>query len=380
MRILTIAVLVFLGACSEKEQSVMDSVEVKNIIAKQPTYVAPSAPAVTIEQGCMDESLKVRLCWPILENAIAKKYPELLQRKENVLGITLINGEKIEVKNDEEHEYAFVKYLPEIQYGLLTVKLKKEITFDLVNLKTGAKTRIGGNVLLSPDKHRLAVFPVDNDEGLTPNVVAVYLVTANDVLKEYQNESSKWRVSDLGWINSETIEVTTVDPGDRFNDRNRNILLFAGKDTKEFGEWKADTAINVLLKYGQGIASHSCESPVISKEEDTNSYDDSIKDVITTRVCPTHKVISRSFNNNKPPIIRTEEVDLFSNKFQPALGLLIGTSKAKIIDILGNPDVSNSAINKMVYWGTDEGGCSSSINFILDKEVLNEIRWGFCNE
>jgi hypothetical protein len=117
MRILAVTLLIFLVACSGKEQSVMDSVEAKNIFAKQsayPAYIAPSAPAVTVEQGCMDESLKVSLCWPILENAIAKKYPELLQRNGEVLKIKLSNGENIDITNNEGRNFTFVKYLPEI--------------------------------------------------------------------------------------------------------------------------------------------------------------------------------------------------------------------------------------------------------------------------
>ena len=65
----------------------------------------------------MDESLKVSLC-SILENAIAKKYPELLQRNGEVLKIRLSNGENIDVTNNEGRSFSFVKYLPEIRYGL----------------------------------------------------------------------------------------------------------------------------------------------------------------------------------------------------------------------------------------------------------------------
>ena len=38
MPILAVTLLFFLVACSEKEQAVVDSVEVKNIIAKQPGF------------------------------------------------------------------------------------------------------------------------------------------------------------------------------------------------------------------------------------------------------------------------------------------------------------------------------------------------------
>ena len=208
----------------------------------------------------------------------------------------------------------------------------------------------------------------------------MYLVTANDVLQEYQIESSKVVVNELTWIDNKTIALSTLSSEDDYPRVYKDVLRFVGQNIADAGQWKVDSAINVLLAYGRQIADKSCESPTISKEEDANKYDEAVKDVITIRACPTHKVVSRSFNNNKPPIIRTEEVDLFSNKFQPPLGLFFGTPKAKIVDVLGNPDVSNSEINKMVYFGDDEGGCSSSINFILDKGILSEIRWGFCNE
>lgn len=208
-----------------------------------PTNAGESCPeAIRNEGGCLKYA----------EDFLAKKHPGLFCRKGENLVLKLSNGEfeLFQNKTDENDldnfvSYYFDKYLPEIHYGLIYDGFYEGGTYELVNLATGTRKDVGGDVVLSPDKKRVAAFFSDLEAGFSPNVLSVYLVTPHGLVEEFKGQPENWGVDDLKWIDEKTIEFNKVSfEGSVFHNEKHHLQFF-GEDISKQGHWQIDRGLQV---------------------------------------------------------------------------------------------------------------------------------------
>lgn len=239
MRILLIALLILLAACSEKAA----------VTATPPKTTDQPISNVTNFQSyrdCPREIKNLYECNRYLEGQIAKQYPGIISREGADLKVRIANGKReiLSDVGDEEHienvrYFTFLKYFPEIQYGLLYIQFYEGGTFDLIDMKTGKRTNVGGDAVLSPDKRRLGVFYSDVIATFSPNVLAVYFVSSKGVFEEFREEPPRWGADDLEWVDSETISFNKLDYGDDVH-KEKHSLSFVDLDIAKLGKWESD--------------------------------------------------------------------------------------------------------------------------------------------
>lgn len=185
--------------------------------------------------GCPDSIQNYYDCQRYLEEKLVSQYPGVVSRNGGALRIKLSNGKVKEFQNatpntpeDKYVDYAFVRYFPEINYGLIYDQYLENGTYQLLDLKTGKMQEIHGNAEISPDKRRLAVFTFFESHPLG---FAVYLVTDSGITQEYKSDNTaEWAT----WIDSKTVAIDFYD--EVFGDR-KGTLKFVGSDVKTKGSW-----------------------------------------------------------------------------------------------------------------------------------------------
>lgn len=192
---------------------------------------------------CPKEITNVFECHRHIEAEVAKIYPGLFLRKGINLEIRLSSGKILNVtdvnenKFDENHYTSFIKYFPEIQYGLLSVDAHEWSTYDLINVKTGKQTNVGGMAELSPDKRRLAIFNCSIAE-FSPCVLSIYFVSENDLYEEFKIEPNDWQPGNLHWTNSKQIEFDELSVDPMHPHEKKHNFRFLGEDIHKTGSWK----------------------------------------------------------------------------------------------------------------------------------------------
>lgn len=208
--------------------------------------------ATNISENCPEEVKKEGGCLKYAEDFLAKKHPGLFCRKGENLVLKLSNCEFELFKNrtdDSDVEnfvsYFFDQYFPDIHYGLLYDSFYEGGTYELVSLDTGTRTNVGGDVVLSPDKRRLAAFFSDLEAGFSPNVLSVYLVTPNGLIEEFKGQPEEWGPDDLKWTDGKTIEFNKVTFSGTGFKKEKHNLQFLGEDISKQGNWKIDGGLQV---------------------------------------------------------------------------------------------------------------------------------------
>jgi hypothetical protein len=184
-------------------------------------------------------------CAKYLEQELRKKYPTLVRRNGNILEIKPSTApvkifKNIDSDSDDFRVYQFTKYFPEIDYGLLETTYYEGGTYDLINMKTGKLTNIGGDALLSPDQQRVAVAHADIEAGYAPNVLSVYLITPTGLTKELDLRPAEWGAEDLKWESNSTISFNRRYWKKDEIAKAKHSLQFQGIDIKKQGKWKTD--------------------------------------------------------------------------------------------------------------------------------------------
>ena len=213
---------------------------------------ASAVGTTSISESCPEDVKKAGGCLKYAEELLAKKYPELLCRRGKKLLLKLSNGEILKFQNNTDDSnvenfilYFFNKYLAEIHYGLLYNAYYEGGSYELVNLATGKRTEVGGEVILSPDGNRLAVFNADLVAGFSSNVLSVYLVTPSDLVEEFVSQPEEWGPEDLRWIDNQTIEFNKVSFTGNGFEKERHKLQFLGGDISKSGKWGIDEGLHV---------------------------------------------------------------------------------------------------------------------------------------
>lgn len=205
-----------------------------------------------LQTNCPADLQKTGGCQEYIENAILKVHPDIFCRRSENLLIRYLNGhnEVLQDKTDDQHVETFetfhlTKYFPDIQYGLIYRGFYEGGTYDLIDLKSGTRTNVGGDVVLSPGKGRLAVYFSDLEATFSPNVLAVYWVTPNGLVEEFRGQPQEWGPDDLKWTDDQTIEFNKVTfTGVGFN-KERHKLRFIGNDISKQGSWNVDGDLKV---------------------------------------------------------------------------------------------------------------------------------------
>jgi hypothetical protein len=192
---------------------------------------------------CPKEITNVFECNRHIEAAVARIYPGLFLRKGinleiklssgNFLRITDVNGNEF----DKNHYTSFIKYFPEIQYGLLSVDAHEWSTYDLINVKTGKQTNVGGMAELSPDNRRLAIFNCSIAE-FSPCILSVYFITENDISEEFKIEPNDWQPGNLHWIDGKQIEFDELSVDPMHPHEEKHNLRFLVEDVHKTGRWE----------------------------------------------------------------------------------------------------------------------------------------------
>ena len=189
-------------------------------------------------------------CPEYLEAALIRQYPKLFVRQGGVLNVYLLNGRVQHFKDTplnekEDNIEKFVSYslqevFPEIGYALINVSVWEGGTYYLLNLKTGVQTDVGGEAVISPDKRRLAVWNVDIEAEYTANVLAVYRVTASDLVEEFRVSPDDWGADDVVWQGNGVIRFTRNYWGESDIEKREQILRLV--DTgKSQPAWRLDS-------------------------------------------------------------------------------------------------------------------------------------------
>lgn len=179
---------------------------------------------------CPDTIRNSHNCAIYLENRLLQENNKLFLRQGNTLIIKLRNGkEKIYVdkdKDDHSKSFNFVKYFPEIDYGLVHVQYYEGDTYFIINLLNGKDKDIQGFPLLSPNKKRFAVYSKDLDAGYNPNILAVYRVGIDYLFLEFKEEPKEWGPSSLRWIQND--QISFKKDSYRIKEQ-KNLKYFGGK-------------------------------------------------------------------------------------------------------------------------------------------------------
>lgn len=183
-----------------------------------------------------------------LEHELSKKYPTRVRRNGNILEIKPSAApvkvfKNIDSDSDDFRIYQFTKYFPEIAYGLLETTYYEGGTYDLIDMKFGKLTNIGGDAIISPNQRRMAVAHADIEAGYAPNVLSVYLITPNGIIKEFDMRPAEWGAEDLKWDSNTSISFNKIYWQKNEIVKTKHKLQFQGSDIKKQGKWTSDAKL-----------------------------------------------------------------------------------------------------------------------------------------
>lgn len=227
-----------------------------------------SAPCFAFED-CPKDIGNFYECTKYLERQIIKDFPSLISRKGNTLEVKMSDDHKETFKDDGDADartkYSFVKYFPTIQYGLLHTLFYEGHTYDLIDMKTGKRTNVGGYAVLSPDKRRIAVSNVDISAGFSPNILTIYFVTTKGLIKEFEIDAeAMWGPDNLKWKDNKTISFNKVGwkEGEPVIIKEPHTLHFTGQDIGKTGKWEPDSNLQINRKGFEFVTRKDVHPPV----------------------------------------------------------------------------------------------------------------------
>jgi hypothetical protein len=199
--------------------------------------------------ACPEHINNYHECSLYLESLVIKSHPGRFVRTGSSLKVKLLNGKVARfddtVSEDDQNtddiiHYAVVKYFSDIRYALLAAAFWEGGTHYLLNMTTGAKIEISGDAVLSPDKRRLAVWYIDMHVGYSPNVLAVYRISAKGPVREFTAQPNDWGPTAVSWQSSRAVAFTKKYWGESGLQGKEQVLRFRGKNIKEGGAWQIE--------------------------------------------------------------------------------------------------------------------------------------------
>jgi hypothetical protein len=177
-----------------------------------------------------------------LEQNLSKEYPARLRRNGAVLALKPVTGsiklfKNVDSDSDTFRRYQLKKYFPAIEYALLETAFYEGGTYDLINMRNGQQTNVDGDVVLSPDQQRFAVAHADIEAGYAPNVLSVYFITSNGLIKEFDIRPTEWGAEEIKWDSANSISFTKRYWKKDQIAKSKHTLQFQGSDIKKQGKW-----------------------------------------------------------------------------------------------------------------------------------------------
>jgi hypothetical protein len=212
--------------------------------------MALAAPIVSQARSACPERIKnYHECSLYLESLVIQSHPNLFVRAGSSIKIKLRHGNFVrfddtlsedDQNTDDVIHYAVVKYFSDIRYALVAAAFWEGGTYYLLNMTTGAKTEISGDAVLSPDKRRLAVWYIDMHVGYSPNVLAVYRISARGPVREFMAQPNDWGPTAVSWQSSRAVTFTKNYWGENGLQGKEQVLRFRGANIKEGGAWQVE--------------------------------------------------------------------------------------------------------------------------------------------
>ncbi|MFC0349150.1 hypothetical protein [Undibacterium danionis] len=220
----------------------------KNILIAITLIAAGFTSPVFAQTNCPIKIDSTFDCAKYLEQEIRKKYPNRVRRVGNTLEIKPSAGpakifKNIDSDSDDFRSYQLIKYFADVDYSLLVTTYYEGGTYELIDMKTGKLTNVGGDAVLSPDQQRIAVAHADIEAGYAPNVLSVYLITPSGLIKELDLRPNDWGAEDLNWESNSSISFNRRHWKKDEIVKTKHKLQFQGKDIKMQGKWLADVKL-----------------------------------------------------------------------------------------------------------------------------------------
>ena len=189
-------------------------------------------------------------CSRYLEAKTASLYPKLLSRKGGVLSVNLESGRTksfvdVDVSADGENwsevkMYALKRYFPAAHFALIDVTYYESGSFILLNMVSGDEYPMNGDVSLSPDNKRVAVWNYDLGPVSGPNSLSVYVIERLKLVQEFLLMDESWGVEKLKWRDSGTIDITAQEYAGNDWVSEHKTLRFIGKNIGSRGRWRLE--------------------------------------------------------------------------------------------------------------------------------------------
>lgn len=171
------------------------------------TALALLAPSAVLAVGkydrekiCLKEKDNFSACNLLVEQAVVKDIPGVIERKDNVLSIHLRNGKTVKRKNATDsdgtasdgesfHEMWACNYLPDSGYLEICHIGWEWRRVEFVNIKSGASVSSDGLPVYSPSGRR-ALMVESNEDGVGFDRIEIWRFDKKRPVKEFQIERS----------------------------------------------------------------------------------------------------------------------------------------------------------------------------------------------
>ncbi|MDR0776094.1 MAG: hypothetical protein LBE81_05590 [Azonexus sp.] len=175
-----------------------------------------SCPKTRFECYCPETITNSHECYLYRESQLAEKYGKHFYRngKTQNIHVHLTNG-KVKILKDvpeiygvevDSYSHVLVGYYLDVNYWLVAIQYVEGSSYELLDGKNGKTTTVGGEALLSPDKARFVVANFDINAGWSPNILSVWRIEGEGLIREFSVEPDGWGATEMVWKNPSTVK------------------------------------------------------------------------------------------------------------------------------------------------------------------------------
>ncbi len=132
-------------------------------------------------------------------------------RLRGVLRLRLDNGRLFTIRDDTTRfgptEYSFLGHLPKPDYFVLHAQFVEGNAIRLVNARTGWSVFVDDLPVPSPDATRLVTASLALEAAFNPNRLAVWIVDADTIKREWALEPQEWGPAEPQWLTALSFRV-----------------------------------------------------------------------------------------------------------------------------------------------------------------------------
>jgi hypothetical protein len=134
--------------------------------------------------------------------------PGITRDKNNLVEITLLNGETIQLKpdpNSDEADFTFENHFKQLKLLLFRVQWGEGNNYALIDLTNGKKTYIIGRPFFSPDRKFMIAINCDIEAQYSSNGFELFEISNRDFRKIWRYDPIIWGPVDMKWIDNSTL-------------------------------------------------------------------------------------------------------------------------------------------------------------------------------